>query len=120
MGVDSSIKVTNSLQSRMFGRIDAVMMTKMPKSKLSEEPVSGRGLDIEEVRLVSDLRIMHSKVDELFQVITSLKNRHDEVAIHKYADQDVLTKDIERVDAIYMWFLRLKEESRKQFMGGRK
>jgi hypothetical protein len=96
------------------------MMTKMPKSKLSEEPTIGRSLEIEEVRLVSDLRIMHSKVDELFQVITSLKARHDEVAIHKYADQEVLTKDIERVDAIYMWFLRLKEESRKQYMGGRK
>jgi hypothetical protein len=93
------------------------MMTKISKSKLSTEPTFGRGLEIEEVRLISDLRIMHSKVDELFQMITSLKTRHDEAVIHKYADQDVLTADIERVDAIYMWFLRLKEESRKQYMG---
>jgi hypothetical protein len=96
------------------------MMTKIPKSKLSAQSTVGRGLEIEEVRLVSDLRIMHSKVDELFQVISSLKSRHDESAIHKYADQEVLTGDIERVDAIYMWFLRLKEESRKTFFTGRK
>ncbi|MCU1307492.1 MAG: hypothetical protein JWN45_2187 [Acidobacteriaceae bacterium] len=96
------------------------MMTKIPKAKLSEAPTVGRGLEIEEVRLVSDLRIMHSKVDELFQVISSLKSRHDEASIHKYADQEVLTADIERVDAIYMWFLRLKEESRKTYIGGRK
>jgi hypothetical protein len=117
---DSGIELTNSHPSKKFGRIIAVMMTRMPKSKLSEEPVSGRALDIEEVRLVSDLRIMHSKVDELFQVISSLKSRNDEAAIHKYADQDVLTRDIERVDAIYMWFLRLKEESRKQYLGDRR
>jgi len=94
-------------------RICGVMMVKFPKTKLSNEPTTGRGLEIEEVRLVSDLRIMHSKIDELFQVVTNLKRRHDEAAIHKYADQMVLTEDIERVDSIYMWFLMLKEEANR-------
>jgi hypothetical protein len=88
--------------------------------KLSKEPITGRCLEIEEVRLVSDLRVMHSKVDELFQIVTNLKARHDESAIHKYADQAVLTEDIERVDAIYLWFLSLKEQSRKRFSIARK
>ena len=87
------------------------MMVKFPKAKLSNEPTTGRGLEIEEVRLVSDLRVMHSKIDELFQIVTNLKRRHDEAAIHKYADQMVLSEDIERVDNMYMWFLTLKEQA---------
>ena len=67
-------------------------------------------LDIEEVRLVSDLRIMHSKVDELFQVITSLKKRHHQRDIQRYADAIVLQKDIQLVDDIYLWFLSLKDK----------
>ena len=61
--------------------------------------------------MVSDLRIMHSQVDELYQVVTALKKRHDDAAIVKYADQPVLTEDIQKVDEIYLWFVRLKEES---------
>ena len=73
------------------------------------EPVDGRWLEIEEVRLVSDLRIMHAKVDELFQIVSTLRQRHDTAAIRKYADPPVLEKDIARVDEIYLWFLALKE-----------
>jgi hypothetical protein len=76
-------------------------------------PISGRALDIDEVRLIGDLRIMHSKVDELYQIVMNLKRRHPEPRIHKYADQVVLTEDINRVDEIYIWFLGLKEEARK-------
>src|SRR3954466_1799095 len=96
------------------------MMVKSPKTRLSEEPITGRYLDIEEVRLVSDLRVMHSKVDELYQIVTNLKARHDEAAIHKYADQPVLSEDIARVDHIYMWFLSLKEETRRSPFSQRK
>jgi hypothetical protein len=77
------------------------------------EEVSDRWLDVEEVRLIADLRVMHSKVDELYQVVTNLKRRHDDDAIHKYADQPVLSEDIDRVDELYMWFLRLKEQNRR-------
>jgi hypothetical protein len=77
------------------------------------EDVSDRWLDVEEVRLIADLRVMHSKVDELYQVVTNLKRRHDDDAIHKYADQPVLSEDIDRVDELYMWFLRLKEQNRR-------
>jgi hypothetical protein len=85
----------------------------MVKGKQSNDDISDRSLDVEEVRLIADLRIMHSKVDELYQVVTNLKRRHDDDAIHKYADQPVLSEDIDRVDELYMWFLRLKEQSRR-------
>jgi hypothetical protein len=79
--------------------------------KRAQQPVEDRWLTIDEVRIVGDLRIMHAKVDELFQVVNALKRRHDEQAIVKYADQPVLTEDIQKVDEIYLWFVRLKEES---------
>jgi hypothetical protein len=78
-------------------------------NKKTEEPTE-RWLDIEEVRLVSDLRIMHAKVNELFEIVVALKTRYDEQEIRRYADQPILDRDIARVDEIYLWFLRLKEE----------
>jgi hypothetical protein len=71
-------------------------------------------LNIDEVRLVSDLRIMHAKVDELFQIVSNLKRRHDESAVRRYADAPVLEEDIARVDQIYLWFVSLKEEALKR------
>lgn len=88
--------------------------------KLPSEPLRSRSLEIEEIRLVSDLRIMHSKVEELYQLVKNLKRRHGEAAVHKYADQDVLNEDIELVDNIYLWFVSLKEEARKQANGPRR
>ena len=85
--------------------------------KRSSQALAERWLTIEEVRTVSDLRIMHAKVDELYQIVSALKQRYDETAIVKYADQPVLTKDIQRVDEIYLWFVRLKEESISQQAG---
>jgi hypothetical protein len=80
------------------------------KSDHTSQPVRSRWLDIDEVRLVSDLRIMHAKVDELYQIVTNLKRRHSGSDIHKYADQPVLNEDIARVDEIYLWFVTLKED----------
>ncbi len=71
-----------------------------------------RGLDIEEMRLVADLRIMHSKVDELYQIVANLKRRHSGADIHRYADQPLLNEDIARVDDMYGWFVTLKEEGK--------
>jgi hypothetical protein len=85
----------------------------MVKGKQSNDELSGRALNVQEIRLIADLRVMHSKVDELYQVVTNLKRRHDDDAIHKYADQPVLSEDIDRVDEMYMWFLRLKEQNRR-------
>jgi hypothetical protein len=73
-------------------------------------PADERSLRIEEIRVVADLRIMHSKVNELFQVISVLKRRHPEMAIREYADHKMLDEDIKRVDEIYLWFIGLKEE----------
>jgi hypothetical protein len=80
-----------------------------PKQNL--QSVEGRWLTIEEVRIVGDLRIMHAKVDELYQLVSSLKRHHDEADVVKYADQPILTEDIQKVDEIYLWFVRLKETS---------
>ena len=85
----------------------------MKKSEHTERPTPDRWLDIDEVRLVSDLRIMHSKVDELYQIVANLKRRHSGSDIHKYADQPVLNEDIARVDEIYLWFVSLKEQRMK-------
>lgn len=79
--------------------------------KRSMQPVDDRWLTIEETRVVSDLRIMHAKVDELFHLVTALKKHHDESDVIKYADQPILTEDIRKVDEIYLWFVKLKEES---------
>ena len=79
--------------------------------KHSARPVQhGRALDVEEVRLVSDLRIMHAKIDELHGIISNLKRRHDEGAIVDYSDRGVLGENILRVDEIYLWCVRVKDE----------
>ena len=69
-----------------------------------------RPLTIDEVRIVSDLRIMHAKVDELFHIVHDLKQRHSEGSIHVYADKPLLAQDIQRVDEIYLWFVKLREQ----------
>ncbi len=86
----------------------------MTKGKNTEQTVDDRWLNVDEIRLIADLRVMHSKVDELYQIVSNLKRRHDDDSIHKYADQRVLSEDIDRVDELYMWFLRLKEQNRKR------
>lgn len=83
------------------------------RKRAAPSPVT-EGLSIEEVRLVGDLRIMHAKVDELYQVVMNLQRRHDEDDIHRYADQPVLNEDINRVDEIYLWFLKLKDGSKRR------
>lgn len=79
--------------------------------KPSQSSVQDRWLTIEEVRVVADLRIMHAKVEELHNLVSALKRRHEERDVVKYADQPVLTDDIHKVDEIYLWFVKLKEES---------
>ena len=86
--------------------------------KHSQQKLEDRWLTIDETRLVCDLRIMHATVAELHQLVSNLKRHHDEFAIVKYADQPVLTEDIQQVDEIYLWFVRLKEESIAQRQKG--
>ena len=80
---------------------------------MKKTSVDERFLRIEEIRVVADLRIMHSKVNELYQVISVLKRRHPEMAIREYADHRMLDDDIKRVDEIYLWFIGLKEQGLK-------
>jgi hypothetical protein len=82
--------------------------------KQKDQPLEGRWLEVDEVRLIGDLRVMHSKVDELFHIVANLKRRHSQSSIHKYADQPVLSEDIERIDEIYLWFIQLKSERERR------
>ncbi len=77
---------------------------------MKKAPENTESLKIGEVRVVADLRIMHSKVNELFQVVSTLKRRHSESAIRKYSDREALEEDIKRVDEIYLWFVAVKEQ----------
>jgi hypothetical protein len=95
------------------------MRITMKKSAHTDQPTGGRWLDVDEVRLVSDLRIMHAKVDELYHIIANLKRRNSASEIHKYADHPVLNEDIARVDEIYQWFVSLKDLPAKKASGGR-
>jgi hypothetical protein len=52
---------------------------------------------------------MHSKIDELYQVVANLKRRHGEESVRTYSDREVLEENIRRVDEIYLWFVSLKE-----------
>lgn len=85
--------------------------------RAAEKQPSGNALNIEEVRLVADLRVMHAKVDELFQLVSNLKRRHDERAVRMYADREVLDQDIRRVDEIYLWFVKMKDEGMRLKIG---
>ena len=70
----------------------------------------GQFLNMEEVRAVADLRIMHAKVSELYQICESLQERYDESAIIAYSDKKLLAEDIRKVDELYLWYVKLKEE----------
>ncbi len=83
-----------------------------------KNPFDHRPLTIDEVRIVADLRIMHAKVDDLFHLVEQLRDRYDESVVHQYADKDRLSQDIDRVDAIYLWYVKLREE-RDRRSGGR-
>jgi len=65
------------------------------------------------IRVIADLRVMHSKVDELYQVVTMLRHRHGDSDVLHYADQDVLGEDIRKIMDIYVWFNRLREKREK-------
>ncbi len=108
IALDTFTKILNS-RSHFLQNEDYLPAARI-KSRQSSESVEGRWLDIDEVRLVSDLRVMHSKVDELYYIVSNLKRRHSEADIHKYADPPVLAEDIAKVDEIYVWFIKLKEE----------
>ena len=73
----------------------------------------GAQLEVNEVRLIADLRIMHAKVHELFEIVTVLKRGREDMEIRRYSDHAMLEKDIQRVDDIYLWFVSLKEEGLK-------
>jgi hypothetical protein len=100
-------------------------MMKSFKGGKSARPVKLRPreeyLTVDEIRLVADLRIMHAKVDELYQIYKVLQERHDKTSTVHYADKVVLAEDIRKVDELYLWFVELRQQSertRRQEMNG--
>ena len=89
----------------------------MNASPRSNKGLDGHTLDIEEIRLIADLRVMHTKVNELHGIIEYLKKRHAESDIVKYADYDLLAEDIRKSDEIYLWFVKVKEERDSASLG---
>ena len=83
-------------------------------AKRTPPEVESRWLTIQEVRLVSDLRIMHAKVDEIYEIVKALRTRHDEPAIVRYADQPVLTDDIQKIDEIVDKYGEIKDNASPQ------
>ena len=92
---------------RLAVECSAMAASKNPRAV---QPTDGRWLDIEEVRLVSDLRIMHAKVKELHHIVSILQDGFEESEICKYSDSLLLDENINMVDEIYLWFVRLKEQ----------
>jgi hypothetical protein len=101
------------LSPENFCYVSGVELKRM-KPKLPNQPAEGRPLELEEVRLISDLRVMHAKVEDLYRLVENLKRRHDKDDIYRYADREILGEGIDRVDSIYMWFLSLKEKARNR------
>jgi hypothetical protein len=88
------------------------MMLKMPERRRGKGgPKVDPYLTVNEIRLVADLRIMHAKVDELYQITKLLQQRHAKLDVVEYADKPVLNEDIRKVDELYLWFVQLKEEA---------
>jgi len=88
-------------------------LRRMKSTEQSDKPLGDRYLTTDEVRLIGDLRIMHAKVGELYQLVAGLRQRHSEQSIYKYADLPLLDEDIARVDEIYLWFVKLKDLRKK-------
>ena len=82
----------------------------MDRPRKTHLNVQDRWLVIDEIRLVSDLRIMHTKVDELYHVVANLRQKHTDPVIHNFADHPLLEENIRKVDEIYLWFVKLKEQ----------
>jgi hypothetical protein len=83
--------------------------------KPTEEPVEERknelDKELERLRTICDLRIMHGRVDELHNLVKSLQDgRHSAVDICHFSDPKRLKMNIDHIDEIYLWFVNLKSE----------
>ena len=101
--------MTSQTRESMHPGAPKIVLYSSTMSALDGNP-EGRWLTIEEVRVVSDLRIMHAKVAELYDIVHTLRSRYSEAEIHAYSDPPLLSANIDHVDDIYLWFVKLREE----------
>lgn len=67
-------------------------------------------ISVAQVRLIADLRIMHSKTSELYSTINMIRRRHTEADVVSCGDQNALKDDIGKMEQCYGWFLKIKSE----------
>ncbi|HEY0565809.1 MAG TPA: hypothetical protein VGC88_09505 [Terriglobales bacterium] len=79
-----------------------------------EQPLENRSLNVEEIRLVGDLRYMHNRVLELIALVREIRERHPTTDVVRYADRPLLELDIQRVDEAYQYYLDIRQELDKQ------
>ena len=67
------------------------------------------------VELQTDLRILHAKVGELFQIVQQVRKHFEVDQVLTTADTRQLAKNIDHMDEVYRWFADLKKPPAKPF-----
>ena len=83
------------------------------RNKQEESGSELNSRQVHEARVIADLRIMHSMVSQLYHHIRDIHQWYTEEDIIRYADQHLLTLDIQRNDETYRFFVSLAEERRR-------
>jgi len=80
---------------------------------LRHDDIAGRWLNVDEIRVIADLRIMHSKVSELKSIVSSLRARYDARDVVEYSEETILAENIARMHEVYLLYLALKKRNYK-------
>lgn len=68
-------------------------------------------LTLEEVRLVADLRLLHSAANNLLGIIGQIKTRHSQAKVEELADPVALLVTVREVQEATDWLTGLKRPS---------
>ena len=65
-------------------------------------------LTLQEIRLVADLRLVHSAANNLLGIIGQIKTRHSHAKVAELADPMALLVTIREVEEVRDWLVELK------------
>jgi hypothetical protein len=68
-------------------------------------------LTLEEIRLVADLRLLHSAANNLLGIIGQIKTRHSQAKVEELADPIALLVTVREVQEATDWLVGLKQHS---------
>jgi hypothetical protein len=68
-------------------------------------------LTLQEIRLVADLRLLHSAANNLLGIIGQIKTRHSQVKVEELADPVALLVTVREVQEATDWLVGLKQHS---------